>query len=326
MTAQPIVSFTRTPPGRAIVPGAEVRILGDSPPSREALHAFIRGSSVVVTMYTDRVDAAFLDAAGPNLRGVCNFAVGHENIDLAACAARGVLATNTPHAVTEGTADLAWSLVLAAARRLIEADRYARSPAYAANGPLGMADFLGQDLTGRTLLIVGAGRIGLAVAMRSRGWGMRVLYVARTRHWEFELAPLAAQRVTLDEGLAQADVVSIHCPLTPQTRGLINARALALMKPSAILVNTARGPIVDEGALVEALDSGRLYAAGLDVFEREPLVHPGLVANPRAVLTPHIGSAAARYREMMTEMVCENAAAIIEGRRAPNLITESHAH
>lgn len=325
MTAQPIVCITRTPPGPAHVPGAEVRIRGENKPTREELLAFIRGSSVVVTMYSDRVDAAFLDAAGPDLRGVCNFAVGHENIDLAACAARGVLATNTPHAVTEGTADLAWALVLASARRLIEADRYARSREYPGRGNLGMAEFLGQDLTGRTLLIVGAGRIGLAVAMRSRGWGMRVLYVARTRHWDFELAPLAAKRVTLEEGLREADVVSIHCPLTPQTRHLIDARALSLMKPTAILVNTARGPIVDEAALVEALDSGRLYAAGLDVFENEPEIHPGLVANPRAVLTPHIGSAATRYREMMTQMVCENAAAILEGRRPPNLITESHA-
>ncbi len=183
-----------------------------------------------------------------------------------------------------------------------------------------MCDFLGQDFTGRTLLIV-AGRIGLAVAMRSRGWGMRVLYVARGRHWDFELAPLAAERVELHEGLRRADLISIHCPLTPGTRHLINREALAHVKPTAILVNTARGPIVEEQALVDALREGRLYAAGLDVFEHEPTVHPDLIANPRVVLTPHIGSAETKYREMMTQMACENAAAILAGREPLSRVT-----
>lgn len=320
MSQMPIVSVTRTPPGLPEVLGAEVRVRSDERPTREELLAFVKGSVVVITMYSDKVDDEFLDAAGPQLRGVCNFAVGYENIDLEACRRRGVKATNTPNAVTEGTADMAWTLILGAARRIIEADRYARSPEYPRRGNLGMAEFLGLDLTGRTLHIVGAGRIGFAVAMRSRGWGMRVLYTARGRHWDFELAPLAAERVELLEGLRRADVVSIHCPLTPQTRHLINRDALAVMKPTAILVNTARGPIVDESALVEALDSGRLYAAGLDVFEHEPVVHPGLIANPRVVLSPHIGSGAERYRVMMTEMACENAAAIIAGAEPPNRI------
>ncbi len=315
-----IVTITRTVPGRAEVPGATVRTLGDAKPSREALLEGIRGSSVVVTMYSDKADREFLDAAGPTLKGICNFAVGFENIDLDECRRRGVRVTNTPNAVTEGTADLAWLLVMAAARRLIEADRYARSAEYPARGHLGMADFLGKDLTGRTLLVVGAGRIGLGVAMRSKAWGMRVLYVARSRHWEFELAPVAGERVSLREGLAQADVVSVHCPLTPETRHLMNRAAFAAMKPGAIFVNTARGPVVDEEALVEALASGHLHSAGLDVYEREPLVHPALVSNPRVVLTPHIGSAETRYREMMTAMVCENAGAILAGREPPNAI------
>ncbi|MCX5690701.1 MAG: D-glycerate dehydrogenase [Planctomycetota bacterium] len=320
MNDKHLITITRRTPGTPTVEGAEIRILGDQKPTREALLAGIKGSHVVVTMYSDKVDREFLDAAGPQLKGVCNFAVGYENFDLALCRERGVVTTNTPHAVTEGTADLAWALVLAAARRLIEADRYARSPEYPARGHLGMSDFLGQDLTGRTLLIVGAGRIGYATAMRSRGWGMKVLYVARSRHWDFELAPLAAERVELMEGLSRADVVSIHCPLTPQTRHLMNAAAFAAMKPGAILVNTARGPIVDEQALVDALAAGKLYAAGLDVFEQEPVVHPALIANPRVVLTPHIGSAETRYREMMTAMVCENAQAILRGVEPPNRV------
>jgi glyoxylate reductase len=251
---------------------------------------------------------------------VCNYAVGVDNIDLTACKARGVIVTNTPNAVTEGTADMAWALILAVARRVVEADRFARSPEYAQRGPLGPTELVGMDLTGKTLLIVGAGRIGFAVAMRSRGWGMRVLYVARQRHWDFELAPLAAERVSLEEGLARADVVSVHVPLTPETRGLIGARAFSLMKPGAIFINTARGPIHDEGALVQALKSGRLYGAGLDVFEREPVVHPELVGLQNVVLTPHIGSGAARYREMMTAMALENARAVIEGREPPNRV------
>lgn len=311
---------TREVPGQVTVPGAEVRTGGPGKPTRQELLAIVRGADVVVTMFSDRVDREFLDAAGPQLRGVCNFAVGFDNIDLAACAERGVAVTNTPHAVTEGTADLAWALILAVARRLLEADRFARSPEYAARGPLGITEFLGVDLTGRTLLIVGAGRIGYATALRSIGWGMRVLYTARSRHVDFELAPLAARRVALDEGLREADVVSVHTPLTPQTRHLIDARALALMKPTAILINTARGPVVDEAALVEALRERRIWGAGLDVFEDEPRVHPGLLGLDNCVLTPHIGSAEDKFRRMMTEMVSENAAAILAGAEPPNRV------
>jgi glyoxylate reductase len=309
---------TRQVPGIVNVPGATVVTGPSERPTRAEVLELVRGADAVVTMFSDKVDAEFLDAAGPQLKVVSNFAVGFENIDVGLCASRGVIATNTPNAVTEGTADLAWLLILATARRLIEADRYARSPEYPARGALAMNDFLGTDLTGRTLLIVGAGRIGFATAMRSLGWGMRVLYTARNRHWDFELAPLAARRVSLEEGLREADVVSIHCPLTPDTRHLINAANLTLMKPTAILVNTARGPIVDEQALVDALKSGRLYGAGLDVFEREPHVHPDLIAMNNVTLTPHIGSAERKYREMMTEMVSANIAAVFAGREPPN--------
>jgi len=316
----PLVCITRAVAGPIEVPGAQVRARTEDRATRSELLTFVKGASVVITMYTDKVDDEFLDAAGPQLKGVCNYAVGVENIDFAACARRNVVVANTPNAVTEGTADLAWTLILAVARGLISADRFARSPQYPARGPLAMNEFMGLDLTGRTLLIVGAGRIGFATALRSQGWGMRVLYVARSRHWDFELAPLAARRVSLEEGLPQADVVSIHTPLTPQTRHLMNAASIGLIKPTGIIVNTARGPIVDEQALVDALRAGRLHGAGLDVFEREPLVHPDLIPMTNVVLTPHIGSASARYRVMMTEMACENARAVLAGIEPPNRV------
>lgn len=319
----PLVVVTRKVPGAvAIDPslGAEIRLGPAESLGREALLAHVAGASVVVTMFNNRVDDAFLDACGGGLRGVCNFAVGFDNVDMEACARRGVAVANTPDAVTEGTADMAWALILAAARRVAEADRFVRSGAFTRGGVLGMAEWLGTDLTGRTLVIVGAGRIGYATALRSIGWGMRVLYVARSRHWNFELAPVAGERVDLDEGLARADVVSVHTPLTPETHHLIDARRLGLMKPNAILVNTARGPVVDESALVEALRSGRIWGAGLDVYEREPDLAPGLVDLDNVVLTPHIGSAEQRYREMMTEMVCRNAEAMLRGETPPNAV------
>lgn len=315
------VAICRNLPGELELPGLAVR-MSQSPLAlpRAELHAFVKGASALITWVSERVDADLLDAAGPQLKCVCNFAVGTDNIDLAACKARGVIVTNTPDAVTEGTADLAWTLILAVARRLIEADRYARSPEYPAKGPLGPDQFMGLDLTGRTLAIVGAGRIGYAVALRSIGWGMRVLYVARSRHTTFELAPLAARRVPLEEAMREADVVSIHTPLTPDTRGLIHAGNLSLMKPTAILINTARGPIVNEGDLAAHLKAKRIWGAGLDVFEREPTVHPELLGLTNCTLTPHIGSAAAKYRAMMTEMACANARAVLEGKEPPNRV------
>jgi glyoxylate reductase len=316
----PVVAIARALPGTVAVDGAEVRSGPEMAMPRADLLRFVRGATAIVTWVSERVDDELLEAAGPQLKAVCNFAVGVDNIDLRACARRGVLVTNTPNAVTEGTADLAWALILAVARNLLPADRFARSPRYASVGPLGPTEFLGADLTGRTLLIVGAGRIGFATAMRSLGWGMRVLYTARSRHWDFELAPLTARRVPLDEGLREADVVSIHTPLTPETRHLINAARIALMKPTAILVNTARGPIVDEAALAAALRERRIYGAGLDVFEHEPKIHPDLLPLDNVVLTPHIGSAAARFRVMMTEMVLENVRAVLAGTRPPNLV------
>ncbi len=316
----PIVAVSRMTPGAIVVPGADVRVLGEGKPERAGLLGFVRGASVAVTMFSDKVDAEFLDAAGPQLKGVCNFAVGYDNFDLDLCKQRGVMVCNTPDAVTEGTANIAFLLLLAAARRLIEADRYARSDAYPANGVLGMNDFMGQDLVGKLLLVVGAGRIGYATALRARAFGMRIGYVARSRHVDFEMAPLGAARYDLEDGLRQADAVSVHTPLTPATRHLLNRDRIALLKPNAVVVNTARGPVIDETALAEALQSGRIWGVGLDVFEKEPTVHPTLREHPRAVLTPHIGSAEKHWRAVMAEMVSENAAAILAGREPPNRV------
>lgn len=324
--ATPIVAVLAPLPGTLDLPEALVRVL-DGPlaalpgPARRP-HALrtAAGATVLVPMFSDRVDAEMLDAAGPLLRGVCAYAVGYDNIDLPACAARGVCVTNTPDAVTEGTANLALGLLLACTRRIVAADRFVRSGRFEREGNGFPTGWMGQDLTGRTLCIVGAGRIGLALAHRCRALGMRTTYVARTRHLEFELAPIAAQRVDLDSGLREADVVSLHTPLSPQTRHLIAAPQLAAMKPTAVLLNTARGPVVDEEALVAALQRGTIAAAGLDVFEHEPRVHPGLLALDNAVLTPHIGSAEDRWRREMTAIVGANARAIIAGLRPPNAV------
>jgi glyoxylate reductase len=320
-TALPTVAITRRMPGNPCLQGFKADILGDALASKEQVMNLAKGADALVTMYTDRVDEAVLEAAGEQLKIVCNFAVGFENIDLEACKSRGIAVCNTPDAVTEGTANLAWLLILGVARRLVEADQYARSDEYPAAGQLGMDDFLGLDLSGKTLCIVGAGRIGYATALRAKGFGMRVIYVARSRHLDFEMAPLDAQRVSLDDGLAQADVVSVHTPLTEQTRHLINAERIASMKETAIIVNTARGPVIDESALVEALEGGKLWGAGLDVYENEPTVHPGLRALKNVILTPHIGSAEVRWREAMSEMVMTNLRAFFDGREPPNRIS-----
>ncbi len=319
-TQKPTVAITRKIPGSPCFQGFSVDVLGDGLATREQIMKLVSGAEALVTMYTDRVDDFVLDAAGKQLKIVCNFAVGFENIDLQACKSRGIVVCNTPNAVTEGTANLAWLLILGVARRLVEADQYARSDTYPANGQLGMDDFLGMDLCGKTICIVGAGRIGYATALRAKAFGMKVSYVARSRHLDFEMAPMAGERVSLEEGLSSADVVSVHTPLTDQTRHLINAERLGMMKSTAILVNTARGPVIDESALVKALEDGKLWGAGLDVYEKEPTVHPGLRGLGNVILTPHIGSAEIRWREAMSEMVMTNIRAFFDGREPPNRI------
>jgi lactate dehydrogenase-like 2-hydroxyacid dehydrogenase len=317
----PLVVVTRAVPCEVEVPGARIKAASSMRAmSRGELLEFVRGATIAVTWVSEKVDDEFLMACGPQLQGVCNYAVGVDNIDLTACKNRGVIVTNTPHAVTEGTANMAWALLLAVARRIVEGDRYARSAKFAEEGPLAPAEFLGLDITGKTLLIVGAGRIGYATALRGLGFGMRIAYVARSAHLDFEMAPLCAARVSLEDGLKMADVVSLHTPLTAQTRRLIDAKALGMMKRTAILINTARGPIVDEGALVEALRERRIYGAGLDVFEQEPKVHPGLVGLDNCVLMPHVGSGEEKYRKLMGTMAWANARAILAGEEPPNRV------
>jgi glyoxylate reductase len=316
----PSVVVTRAVPGAFIVPGATVRVLGNTRPTRARVLRGISGVTAVATMFTDVVDDEFLDAAGPGLRVVAHYAQGHDTIDLRACARRNVQVSVTPDVVTQSTADMAWALLLAVARRVVEADAYARSDRYPRAGQLSMQDFLGMDLAGKTMLIVGAGRIGHGVAMRSLGWGMRVLYVARSRHPEFENASFRASKVSLLRGLALADIVSVHTPLTQATKHLIDANAIAAMKRDAIIINTARGPVIDEASLARALRAGKLAGAGLDVFEHEPRVHPLLRRSSRVVLSPHIGSAAKESRERQTAMVAANIAAVLRGEPAPNAI------
>jgi glyoxylate reductase len=286
----------------------------DDPPSREVLLERVPGVAGLITMLSERVDAELLTAAGPALRVVANFAVGFDNIDLAACSAARVRVTNTPGVLTEATADLAWALILATARRVVEGDRLLRSGQWTGWAPL---QLLGLQMTGATLGLVGAGRIGTAVGLRSLGFGMKVLYADERDNPELEQR-VGAQRVMLDHLLPAADVLSLHVPLTPQTRHLINAARLAAMKPTAILINTARGPVVDEVALVEALRSRRIAAAGFDVYEHEPRLTTGLTELPNVVLLPHLGSAATATRQKMSQMVAENVIAVLRGQSPPN--------
>lgn len=305
-------AVTAALPGRApelLAEAGEVRAVeGPGRPERDQLLALVEGVDVALTMLYDRVDDAFLDAAGTNLRGVCNVAVGFDNLDLAACARRGVVVTNTPGVLDDATADLAFALILAARRRLGEGERLVR-----AGEPWqwGMGFMVGHDLRGCRLGIVGLGGIGARVAARGRGFGMEIAYFGRRD--SPHAADLAATRLDLDELLATADVVSLHTPLTPETRHLIGARELGLMKPTASLVNTARGAVVDEAALAVALREGQIAAAGLDVFEHEPDVHPALLKLENVVLVPHLGSATVETRAAMAELAARNAVAIGRG-------------
>lgn len=273
------------------------------------------GAHAILTTPRDVVDAALLAAAGAQLKIVSNYAVGVDNIDLAAARSRGVIVGHTPNAVTEPTADIAWLLLLGATRRAFEGERLVRGGQWQGVSPDGL---LGMSLVEKTLLIVGAGRIGLATAQRSIGWRMKVLYVARSRHEEFERAPINAEHVTLEEGLRHADFISLHTPLTPETRHFIDASKLALMKPTAVLVNTARGAVVDEAALVDALRRRAIFAAGLDVFEKEPQLQPGLAELPNVFLLPHLGSATVEDREAMTSLAVANIAAALKGEPVPH--------
>jgi glyoxylate reductase len=272
------------------------------PPSREELLARATGKDGLVTMPTDRVDGELADAAGPQLRVVANHAVGYDNVDVDAMTRRGVIVSNTPGVLTETTAEMAIALMLALLRRIVEGDRFVRRREPWIWGPNMM---LGRGLAGLTLGLVGYGRIAKAVERMALAHGMKVIHSSRS------------SGVQLEELLATADVVSLHLPLSGDTRHLLDAGALERMKPSAVLVNTSRGPIVDEAALVEALAAGRIAGAALDVFEREPDVHDGLLGLENVVLVPHLGSATLETREAMGMLCVEALRAVLLEQRPP---------
>jgi glyoxylate reductase len=289
---------------------------GDMPIHADELGERLRAADGALTMVTDRIDAAML-AAAPGLKVVANMAVGYDNVDPAVAAGAGVWLANTPGVLAETTADMAFALLMAAARNVVASDRDTRAGGWRAWSPTA---FLGTDVNGATLGIIGLGEIGQAMARRGSGFKMRVLYTSRNRKPEAE-AELAARFVALDELLREADFVSIHTPLTPETRHLVGARELALMKPSAILVNTSRGGVVDQPALVEALRAGTIGGAALDVTDPEPLPPDNpLFAFPNVVITPHIASASLATRSRMGEMAAANIIAALRGEAPPNAV------
>lgn len=281
----------------------------DWPPDRGALLAVCAGRDGIVVLPTDRVDAELLDAAGAQLRVVANHAVGYDNVDVAAATARGILVSNTPGVLTLATAEFTVALVLDLCRRVSEGDRLVR-----AGRPwiLGPGFMLGRALSDSIFGIVGLGRIGREVARLVEAFGARVVYAGRR-----DVTDAPYPRIALEELLATADVVSLHCPLTDETRHLIDAAALATMRSDALLVNTTRGPVVDEGALVDALGQGAIAGAALDVYEREPEVHPGLLTLENVVLAPHLGSATATAREAMGMLCVEALRAVLLDDRCP---------
>jgi glyoxylate reductase len=288
---------------------------GELPPGRDELLRAIDGCAGVLTLLTDRVDDEFLDRAGAQLKVVSNFAVGFDNVDVPACTARGIAVGNTPGVLTETTADLAFALLMAAARRVAEGDRYVRAGRWKTWGPMLL---LGPDVHGSTIGIVGFGRIGQAMARRAHGFGMQVLYHDLTRADPAIEAELNATFMPLEKLLPACDFVSLHVNLSDQTRGLMNAERLGWMRPSAILVNTSRGPVVDHAALYEALRDGVIAGAGLDVTDPEPIpAGDPLLSLENCLVVPHIASASRPTRAKMAEMAAANLLAGVRGERIP---------
>jgi len=288
----------------------------DAPLLAAELAGRVAGKDALLCMLSDRIDGALLDAAGPALRIVANFAVGFDNIDVRAATERGVLITNTPDVLTDATADVAWTLLLATARRVIEGDALVRQGRWVGWTP---TQLLGAPVAGRTLGVFGLGKIGGAVARRAAGFGMRVLYTNRSRDEQAE-RDLGATYVPFDRLLGESDFLSLHAPLNDASRHVIDASALAAMKPTAIIVNTARGALIDEVALVVALRNRTIAGAGLDVFEAEPTLSAGLAELDNVVLLPHLGSATTDARAAMAQLCCDNILAAFEGRRPATLL------
>lgn len=281
--------------------------------SRDELLRMVVGADVLVTLLTEKIDTEVLDAAGTQLKAVCNVAVGFNNIDIPACTQRGITVTNTPGVLTEATADIAMALILMVTRRMAEGERVIRTQT---PWQWGMHYMLGVGIQQRQLGIIGMGAIGTATARRARACGMTIAYTNRSKASEALEGELEMERMSLDDLLASSDVVSVHCPSNDSTFHLIGASQFAKMKKTAFLINTARGPIVDESALVVALEHGEIAGAGLDVFEHEPVVHPGLLKRDDVVLIPHLGSATFETRSAMATLAANNAVALATGREA----------
>ena len=313
------VLVTREIPAAGLRPLEEfdVTVLSEAPPERADLLEAASGAEGVLSTVTEKIDGTFMDAAGEDLKVIANMAVGYDNVDVEAAKTRGVIVTNTPGVLDETTADVAFMLLLAAARRLGESERVLRAGRWEWWGP---KLFMGPDVWGKKLGIVGLGRIGKAVARRARGFDMKILYHNRSRREEAE-EELGASYLELDELLETADFITLHTPLTDETRHLIDAPALERMKPEAVLVNTSRGPVVDEAALADALAEGRIFAAGLDVYEEEPKVHPKLLELENVVLAPHIGSGSIETRGKMAVLAAENLAAVLRGEQPKTLVS-----
>lgn len=285
----------------------------DRPATREELINAVKNYAAIISMLSDSIDSEIISLASPDLKLIANYGVGFNNIDVKAANARGIHVTNTPDVLTDATADLAWSLLFAAARRIVEGDHIVRTSTF----QWAPEYMLGWDITGRTVGIVGAGRIGSNFGRKAAlGFNMKVLYYGR--HKSQELEKVGGKLVSLDELLEQSDYVSLHVPLTPETRHLIGSAELAKMKPTAILINTARGPVIDEKALAQALKDHVIAAAGLDVYEHEPEVEPALKTLSNVVLMPHVGSATHDTRTNMGLMNVRNIQAMLEGRELPN--------
>lgn len=309
MTGKVLVTREIPEAGLRPLEDLDVTVLSEAPPSRDELLEAAPGAEGVLSTVTEKIDGEFMDAAGDGLKVVANMAVGYDNVDLGAARERGIVVANTPGVLDETTADVAFMLLLAAARRLGEAERVLRAGEWEWWGP---KLFTGPDVWGKKLGIIGLGRIGQAVGRRARGFGMEIVYYNRSRKREAE-RELGARRVELGELLRTSDFVSVHTPLTPETRHLIGAGELGEMKPESVLVNTSRGPVVDEAALAGALARGDIFAAGLDVYEEEPKVHPGLLELENVVLAPHIGSGSIETRDKMAVLAAENIRAVLAG-------------
>jgi len=283
---------------------------------RRLLLKKVKGRDGVLCLLTDKIDAELMDAAGPQCKVFANYAVGYNNIDVEEATKRGIIITNTPGVLTDATADMAWALLFCVARRCVESDRFLRAGKFHGWRP---SMFLGGDITGRTLGIIGAGRIGTAVALRSKGFRMKVLYCDPRPNKTLE-KEVGARRVSLKKLLQESDFISIHTILDEKTRHLIGARELRMMKKTAYLINTSRGPVIDEAALVRALKNKVIAGAGLDVYEDEPKTKPGLKSCWNAVLAPHTGSATIATRSKMAEMAATNLVAALKGERPPNIV------